>query len=79
MGCPAIGAEVVYAIRHEMAQSLADFIERRAALVWRYPSEAEAAAPEVARLMAAELGWSNARAGAEVANFREELARRRIA
>jgi len=79
VGCPAIGAEVVYAIRHEMAQSLADFIERRAALVWRYPSEAEAAAPEVARLMAAELGWSNARAGAEVANFREELARRRIA
>ncbi|MGH7947867.1 MAG: glycerol-3-phosphate dehydrogenase/oxidase [Candidatus Binataceae bacterium] len=78
-GCPAIGAEVVYAVRSEMAQSLADFLVRRTALVWRYPREAEAAAPEVARLMAAELGWSSAHAAAELAHFREDLSLRRIA
>ncbi|MGH7864606.1 MAG: glycerol-3-phosphate dehydrogenase C-terminal domain-containing protein, partial [Candidatus Binataceae bacterium] len=75
--CPVIGAEVIYAIRYEMAHALADFMVRRTGLIWRCPAEAASAAVEVSRLMAAELGWPTARADAEVAMFRDDLARRR--
>ncbi len=68
-GCAAIGAEVIHAIRFEMAHSLSDFMVRRTALVWRSPIEAAVAAPVAARLMAAELGWDRAREAAEVAAF----------
>jgi glycerol-3-phosphate dehydrogenase len=78
-GCPAIGAEVVHAIRNEMAQCVADFLVRRTSLVWRYPIEAEAAAPAVARIMAAELGWDAAREEAELSGFVTDLKRRRAA
>jgi glycerol-3-phosphate dehydrogenase len=77
-GCPAIGAEVVNAIRNEMAHSLHDFLVRRTSLSWRYPVEAEAAAPAVARVMAAELGWNSARAEQELASFTHEQQRRRV-
>ena len=60
-GCPVVGAEVAFAVRYEMALKLEDFIVRRASLLWRYPVEAEAGAPEAARLMAKELGWDRAR------------------
>lgn len=68
-GCPAIGAEVIHAVRAEMACSLADFMVRRVAVSWRAPIEAERTAPAAARLMAAELGWDPAREKAEVAAF----------
>ncbi len=77
--CPAIGAEVIHAIRNEMAHCVADFLVRRTALVWRYPAEAEAAAPAVARMMAAELGWDRAREESELAGFVSDLKRRRAA
>jgi glycerol-3-phosphate dehydrogenase len=77
--CPAIGAEVIHAIRNEMAQCVADFLVRRTSLVWRYPIEAEAAAPAVARIMASELGWDSAREEAELAGFVSDLKRRRAA
>jgi len=71
-GCPAIAAEVVHAVGSEMARSIGDFLIRRTSLSWRSPVEAEAAAPAVARLMAAELGWDRAREDAEVASFTHE-------
>lgn len=77
-GCPAIGAEVVHAIRNEMAHSLQDFLVRRTSLSWLYPVEADAAAPAVARIMAAELGWDPARAENELASFKHEQDRRRV-
>jgi glycerol-3-phosphate dehydrogenase len=77
--CPAIGAEVVHAIRNEMAHCVADFLVRRSSLIWRYPIEAEAAAPAVARIMATELGWDPAREEAELAGFVSDLKRRRAA
>ncbi|HVA76977.1 MAG TPA: glycerol-3-phosphate dehydrogenase/oxidase [Candidatus Binataceae bacterium] len=76
-GCPVIGAEVIHAVRNEMVSHLADFMVRRTAMSWRYPIEAEAAAPAVARLMAAELGWDPARQEQELAAFRADMARRR--
>ncbi len=77
--CPAIGAEVIHAIRNEMAHCVADFLVRRTSLIWRYPIEAEAAAPAVARIMAAELGWDSEREDAEVSGFVSDLKRRRAA
>lgn len=76
--CPAIGAEVVHAVRNEMIHSVADFLIRRTSLSWRSPVEAEAAAPAVARIMAAELGWDRAREQAELASFTLDQQRRRI-
>ncbi|HYL60470.1 MAG TPA: glycerol-3-phosphate dehydrogenase C-terminal domain-containing protein, partial [Candidatus Acidoferrales bacterium] len=78
-GCPAIGAEVVHAVRNEMVHSIHDFLVRRTSLSWRYPVEAEAAAPAVARIMAAELGWDSARTDAELASFTHEQQNRRVA
>jgi glycerol-3-phosphate dehydrogenase len=77
-GCPALGAEVVNAVTNEMAHSVGDFLIRRTSLSWRSPVEAEAAAPAVARIMAAELGWDRAREDAEVASFTHEQQSRRV-
>jgi glycerol-3-phosphate dehydrogenase len=77
-GCPAIGAEVVHAVRNEMAHSLHDFLIRRTSLTWRYPVEADSAAPAVAKIMATELGWDSSRAEQELASFKREQARRRV-
>lgn len=74
-GAPAIGAEVVHAVRHEMARSVSDFIVRRTAMVWRAPKAASGAAPAVARLMAAELGWDRAREQAELEAFSRYVTR----
>jgi glycerol-3-phosphate dehydrogenase len=77
-GCPVLGAEVIHAVRNEMAVTLADFMVRRIGAVWRWPMEAEAAAPAVAGLMAAELRWDQQRCGRELAEFKEELRQRRL-
>ncbi len=77
--CPAVGAEVIHSARAEMAHSIDDFLARRTALTWRAPAEAEAAAPEVARLLAAQLNWDRARAEAELSSFTQKLNRRRVA
>ncbi|MFZ1888801.1 MAG: glycerol-3-phosphate dehydrogenase/oxidase [Candidatus Binataceae bacterium] len=77
VGCPVIGAEVIQAVRNEMVSHLADFMVRRTAMVWRYPLEADAAAPTVARLMAAELRWDPAHEADELAAYRADMTRRR--
>lgn len=66
---PAICAEVVHAARNEMAMTTADFLIRRTAMTWRNPPAAQAAAPEVARLLAGELGWDERRRAADLAEF----------
>jgi glycerol-3-phosphate dehydrogenase len=65
-GCSVAAAEVIYAVRYEMAESVADFIRRRIALSWRHPRYSGAAAEAAARLMAAELGWDPAREQSEL-------------
>jgi glycerol-3-phosphate dehydrogenase len=65
-GCPVAAVEVIYAVRYEMAVTVADFIRRRVALSWRHPRYAGAAAAAAARLMALELGWDRAREQAEI-------------
>jgi glycerol-3-phosphate dehydrogenase len=57
---PYIMAEVVYACRYEMAMELADVLERRLRIGIEDWSHGVDAAPRIAALMAAELGWGEA-------------------
>jgi glycerol-3-phosphate dehydrogenase len=77
-GCLVIGAEVIHAVRNEMALTLADFMVRRIGAVWRWPMEAEGVAPAVASLMASELRWDQERHGRELAEFKKDLRQRRL-
>ena len=53
---PIIGAEVIWAARHEMARTLDDVLARRTRALSLNAGAAMAMAPTVARLLAAELG-----------------------
>jgi glycerol-3-phosphate dehydrogenase len=66
---PYTGAEVVWAVRHEMARSVEDVLARRTRALFLNAGAAEAMAPAVARLMAQELGWDNGRVSRETADF----------
>lgn len=62
---PVTGAEIVYAVREEMAVTLADAVLRRTETGTRgHPGAA--AIEAAAQLMAAELGWSDERRAKEV-------------
>ncbi|MBV8450894.1 MAG: FAD-dependent oxidoreductase, partial [Deltaproteobacteria bacterium] len=76
-GSPAIGAEVIHAVRNEFARSIADFIVRRTAMTWRAPLAVLSSAPQVARLMAQELGWDAEREQRELHSFVDHLNRLR--
>ncbi len=64
-------AEVVWAVRCEMARTIDDVLARRTRALLLDATAAMACAPEVARLMAAELGRDEAWQQREVASFRE--------
>jgi len=57
---PIIGAQVVWAARHEMARTVDDVLARRTRALFLHCAAALAMAPEVARLLAAELGRDTA-------------------
>jgi glycerol-3-phosphate dehydrogenase len=57
-GYPAIRAEVIYAIRQEMAATIEDVLARRIGLQLYSWRQAMDAAPGVGLLMARELNWS---------------------
>jgi glycerol-3-phosphate dehydrogenase len=59
-------AEVAWAARHELAQSLDDVMARRTRLAPELPDRGAAVAPRVAVILGAELGWGEARQALEV-------------
>jgi glycerol-3-phosphate dehydrogenase len=65
---PVIGAQVRVAVEEEMARTLADVMLRRTPLGLA-PCLGRDAAPAVARLMAALLGWDDARLADELAGY----------
>src|SRR5215211_2002107 len=69
-----IGAEVLYAFRHEMAQKLADVLLRRTMVSYgpNLALDVDEAAAEVA---VKHLGWSEERAKEEVAKYRDWIRR----
>jgi glycerol-3-phosphate dehydrogenase len=73
-GLRDLGAQVVYAVRNEDAHHLDDVLLRRLRASVSLDLGLSAA-PSVARLMADELGWDAAQQQAELARFRDILAR----
>ncbi|MGH7908114.1 MAG: glycerol-3-phosphate dehydrogenase/oxidase, partial [Candidatus Binataceae bacterium] len=72
-GAPALGAEALFAIRYEAAQTLRDFMCRRIGLTWRAPQQAPAAARKAALIMGRELGWDRGRIEEEISEFKAIL------
>lgn len=68
-GYPAIRAEVIYAIREEMAATIEDVLARRIGLQLYSWRDALAAAPAVGALMAEELNWSGSVTDAAVNGY----------
>lgn len=67
---PYLRAEAVYAARYEMACSLEDVLSRRTRSLILDRDASAAAAPDVAALLAAELGWTDTETARQVDCFR---------
>jgi glycerol-3-phosphate dehydrogenase len=73
-GLTPLQAEIVFCARHEMAVSIEDILARRIGLEaysWR---ESMAAAPQVAELLGAELGWTREREAGAIEQYRARIA-----
>lgn len=72
---PFIQAEIVYAVRAEMALDIRDFMARRIRLEILDWEAARRAAPIVAKWMGRELGWPDAQTEAEIRVYANLIAR----
>jgi glycerol-3-phosphate dehydrogenase len=72
-GSPQIQAEVVYAVREELAARIEDVISRRIGLQYYSWRDAIKAAPVVGSLMAKELQWTNAQEHEAVNHYVERI------
>lgn len=70
---PFLKAEVVYAVKYEMALEIRDFLARRIRLELSDIRMCIAAAPEVARMMASELGWSSHQTEIRLRDYLEHI------
>jgi glycerol-3-phosphate dehydrogenase len=66
-------AEVVQACRRESATSISDFTLRRTRIAWLTPDHGRGDQTAIARVMAAELGWSEAETERQIADHVREL------
>ena len=66
---PAVRGEALLAVQREMAATLIDFMDRRAALLIFSREQAVAAAPAAADVLAVALGWSTERREREVEGY----------
>jgi glycerol-3-phosphate dehydrogenase len=71
-GSGAIGAELVFAVRHEFARTLADVLARRVLLAFE-PGHGLASVDRAAEILGAELGWDTDRRKAEIADYQRLL------
>jgi glycerol-3-phosphate dehydrogenase len=67
---PYVKAEVVWAVRHEMARTVEDILARRTRALFLNARAALAMAPVVADLLASELGWDEITRAKQLAAFR---------
>ncbi|UCD24046.1 MAG: glycerol-3-phosphate dehydrogenase/oxidase [Gemmatimonadota bacterium] len=70
---PAIRAELIHAMRREMAITLGDLLIRRTHLFYELADHATGHASLVADLASAEMGWDTERTEAELAAYRNEV------
>ncbi|WP_127479769.1 glycerol-3-phosphate dehydrogenase/oxidase [Nocardioides pantholopis] len=73
-----LAAEVVYAVTHEGARHLDDVLTRRTRISIESFDRGVRAAPEVARLMVAELGWDEVRTADEVDHYLRRVEAERL-
>jgi len=73
-GSGYLAAEIVYACTHEGAVRLDDVLARRTRIAIETRDRGLAAAAPAAALMAAELGWDDARTSREVAQYGQAIA-----
>jgi glycerol-3-phosphate dehydrogenase len=66
---PYVAAEVIWAVREEMARKVEDVLARRTRALFLNVKAAVTMAPRVSQLMAGELGWDTARQNEETAMF----------
>ncbi len=78
-GAPYSRAEAVYAVRAEMATTLDDVLSRRTRTRLLARDASAAAADDVARLIGAELGWSDETCTAQAASYRASIEHERAA
>jgi glycerol-3-phosphate dehydrogenase len=72
---PAIEAEVIHAVRRELAQTVEDVLVRRFHLYYEQPDHGASVAHRVAELMAEELGWGPPRIQEEAERYLEVVIR----
>ena len=75
---PALRGEVRLAVEREMALTLVDFMDRRAALLLFSPNFGLTAADAAADIMAEALGWDADRRNRELAAYRELAAEHKV-
>jgi glycerol-3-phosphate dehydrogenase len=73
-----LAAEIVYAVTHEGARHLDDVLTRRTRVSIETFDRGVAAAPGIARLMGAELGWDGAAQDAEVDHYLRRVEAERL-
>jgi len=73
-GRPHIAAEVIVAVREEMARTVGDVLLRRTRLAHFLPRHGREIAARVAALMAEDLGWTQEAQAGEVARFERDAA-----
>jgi glycerol-3-phosphate dehydrogenase len=73
-----LAAEIVYAVTHEGARHLDDVLTRRTRVSIETFDRGVAAAPGIARLMGAELGWDEARQASEVDHYLRRVEAERL-
>jgi glycerol-3-phosphate dehydrogenase len=66
---PYIKAEVIWSVREEMARTVEDFLARRSRALLLDARASIDMAPEVARIMAEELGYDDAWEAEQVAAY----------
>ena len=72
---PHVAAEIVYAVRYEMAQTLADALTRRTRLAMLAEMKSDEVLIRCADLMATELGWNVTERIQQIEAMRAELAK----
>ena len=73
-GCPSVKAEIVYAVREEMALTVRDFLARRLRLEISNWQSASDAVPMVAKIMGEILGWSIEKIKKETDDYQQLIA-----
>jgi len=72
-GLPYLTVEALWAVRHEMAGSVSDVLDRRTQAAYRDARATAAAAGKVAALIGPELGWDDRRQRAEADSYATRL------